>query len=264
VRDFMIDVRWGEAAVEWIAICEPAVKSLRRAAEKLGLPDLVTSLDAFSEGLALAQTTGARVLEGEERELLLARYDALGKVLPGAFALEMDRSQREAVILQSLLLQVPDVRKVTIDKLYAAGLTSLEAMLLARADDIVATTGIARATAAAIVDHFRAYHEQIRARHPDATRAEEREKIACLISRLKSEHSEYERVAEDWSRDAQSRKKELRAARARTVLDVNVLLARLGEVETLRELERLPFERKISFLATFLDEAKRKYVAQPV
>jgi hypothetical protein len=263
VRDFMIDVKWGEAAVEWIAICQPAVTSLRRAAEKLDLPDLVVALDAFAEGLALAQTTGARVLEGEERDLLLARYEALGAMLPAAFALDMDRSQREAVILQSLLLQVPDVKKVTIDKLYSAGLTSLEAMLLASADDIVATTGIPQATAASIVTHFREYHEQNRQSSPDATRARERETIACLVSRLKSEHTEYEQVAEDWSREARDRKKELRAARARTLLDLNVLLARLGEVETLRELERLPFDKKIPFLATFLEEARRKYVAPP-
>jgi hypothetical protein len=41
-----------------------------------------------------------------------------------------------------------------------------------------------------------------------------------------------------------------------------VLLARLGEVERLQHIERLPFERKVSFLEAFLEEARDKYVAQ--
>ena len=37
VRDFLIDLRWTEATIDWIAICQPALRSLRRAAEKLEL-----------------------------------------------------------------------------------------------------------------------------------------------------------------------------------------------------------------------------------
>ena len=40
VRDFMIDVKWGEAPREWIEICVPAVTSLKRAAERVATMEI--------------------------------------------------------------------------------------------------------------------------------------------------------------------------------------------------------------------------------
>ena len=47
-----------------------------------------------------------------------------------------------------------------------------------------------------------------------------------------------------------------RTARAEALLQVKVLLARLGEVDRLGKIERLPFERKIEHLEEYLREAK--------
>jgi hypothetical protein len=263
VRDFMIDLRWGQATVDWLSVCEPSVQSLRRAADKLEFSALSSALEAFGEALGAARAAGGRTIEAEARDALLARYEELGNHMPGAFALDMDRSQREAVILQSLLMQVPDVKKVTIDKLYAAGLTTLETMYLAKPDDVAATTGLSIGLAEQIVQRFQAYRDEIKAAVPDATRSQERERIAELVTQLRTQHTEYERVAEEWSDEAGARKKELRQARAQTLLDIHVQLARLGEVERLRELERLPFERKLTHLEAFLEEAQEKYVPEP-
>jgi DNA repair protein RadA len=262
VRDFMIDLRWRDATLEWVGICEPALRSLRRAADKLELRELCGALDRFAEALAVAQGTGGGPIDGERRDNLLARYDELSAVLPQAFALDLDRTQREAVILQSLLLQVPEVKKVTLDKLYAAGLTTLEALFLATPADIVATTGIDEGLAARIVDRFRTYREQVKAAAPDATRANERERVAQLTARLRREHDECERLAQSWTREAEQKRKSLRKTRAQTLLDLQVVLARLGEVDRLKELERLPFERKVAHLESFLEEAREKYMAQ--
>jgi hypothetical protein len=263
VRDFLMDLRWGEATIEWIDACEPSLKSLRRAGERLELTELCTALDTFSAALTAAKTAGSRTIEGETRKELLAAHDKLAEVMPQAFAVDLDRSQRESAILQSLLLQVPEVKKVTIDKLYAAGLTTLEAMLLANPGDVAATTGIDLGLATRIVGRFRDYHTQVRSRVPDATRTPERERIAELTSKLKGEHAQYEAVARGWSREDSEKKKEVRAARNRTLLDIQVMLARLGEVERLKELEKLPFDRKLTQLESFLEEAHDKYVTQP-
>ena len=263
VRDFMIDLRWSEATVDWIGICEPALRSLRRAADKLELSELCTALDDFSRALNGTQANGSRTIDGERRATILASYDSLSEVMPQAFALDLDRSQREAVILQSLLLQVPEVKKVTLDKLYAAGLTTLEAMLLATPGDVAATTGIDEALATHIVMRFREYKDQIRKVVPDATRASEREKVAELTARLRREHAAFESAARSWSREADEQKKEFRKARAQTLLDIQVVLARLGEVDRIKEIERLPFDRKLVHLESFLEEARDKYVAQP-
>src|ERR1019366_1245119 len=200
-------LRWSEPTTDWLPICEPALRSLRRAADKLDLTDLCESLDRFSTTLGETIASGAKTIAGGSRETLLARYDELSRLMPQAFALDLDRTQREAAILQSLLLQVPEVKKVTLDRMYAAGLTTLEAMFLANPGDIAATTGIAEPLARRIVERFRAYREQ-------------------------------------------------------TLLDIQVALARLGEVDRLGQLERLPFEKKLAHLESFLEEARDKYVAQ--
>jgi hypothetical protein len=257
----MIDVRWGEATVEWVGICEPALSSLRRAADKLELLELCEALDRFSAALTGARANGARTIDGERRAALLRTYEELSAVMPQAFALDLDRSQREAVILQSLLLQVPEVKKITVDKLYAAGLTTLEAMLLATPGDVVATTGIDETLARHIVARFRQYKEQLRKSVPDATRASEREKVAELTARLRREHLAFEAAATGWTREADAHRKELRRARAQTLLDVQVVLARLGEVDRVKEIERLPFDRKLVHLESFLEEARDKYLA---
>ena len=262
VRDFMIDPRWRDATLDWVGICEPALRSLRRAADKLELRELCDSLDRFAEALMVAQGVGGGPIDGDRRDTLLARYDELAALLPQAFALDLDRTQREAVILQSLLLQVPEVKKVTLDKLYAAGLTTLEALFLATPADIAATTGIDADLAARIVDRFRTYREQVKSAAPDATRTKERERVAQLTARLRREHDEYERLAQAWTREAEEKRKSLRKTRTQTLLDLQVVLARLGEVDRLKELERLPFERKVVHLESFLEEAREKYMAQ--
>jgi hypothetical protein len=262
VRDFVIDLRLSDAPAHWIGVCEPAVRSLRRAADKLELADLCAALDGFADALAAATSPGAGSIDGEWRATLLTRYDELAARMPQAFALDLDRSQRESVILQSLLLQVPGVRKVTIDKLYGAGLTTLEAMLLATPGDMAATTGIPEELAARIVERFRAYREHVRSTVPDATRAQERERITELTARLRREHYDHELASQGWSRDAEAKKRQLRKARVQTLLDIQVVLARLGEFERLKELERAPFEKKLALLEAFLEEAHEKYAAQ--
>jgi hypothetical protein len=259
VRDFMIDLRSGEATADWIAICDPALRSLRRAAEKLDFAPLCEALDRLSEALATAHASDAPTISGEARTPLLARYEELVRLMPQAFALDLDRTQREGIILQSLLMQVSDVKKVTIDRLYAAGLTTLESMFLATPSDLIATAGVSEDLARQIVARLRAYRAQINATAPDATRAGERERLAQLAARLRQEHDGYERACEAWSSVVSDQKKVLRKARAQTLLDVQVLLARLGEVERLAEIERLPFEKKVTRLEAFLEEARISY-----
>jgi hypothetical protein len=263
VRDFVIDLRWSDATVEWVTICSPALRSLRRAAEKLELGELCRALDKFSEALLVAQNDPGHAIEGERRSAILASYDELSALMPQAFALDMDQTQRESVILQSLLLQVPEVKKVTLDKMYAAGLSTLEAMLLATAADIAATTGVAEQTAQRIVERFQAYRAHVKATTPDAARTQERQHIADLASKLRREHDAYERISRSWSREAGEQKKDLRRVRAQTLLDIQVELARLGEVDRLNHIERLPFEGKLTELESFLEDARDKYVAQP-
>jgi hypothetical protein len=81
-----------------------------------------------------------------------------------------------------------------------------------------------------------------------------REEIAPLTQRLRKEHEEYESASQSWSPEAEEKKRELRKARAETLVEIGAALARLGEVERLQEIERLPFEQKLARLEAFLEE----------
>lgn len=261
VRDFMIDVKWGEATREWIEICVPAVTSLRRAAERLELAELALGLDRFGAQL---RATGSdpeapRTLEGEAKERLLDEYGQLVALLPQAFALDRDRSQREAVIIQSLCLSVPDVRKVTIDKLHAAGLTSLQTLFAAKPDEIAQVAGIPEALAARIVERFQAYRSELSNASPQDARAAERERLGALTTQLQEQHNGYEEAAGSWAPDAKTKKRELFRAREETWLAISLLLARFGEVERLQGIEKVPFAQRIAQLTEYLEEAREKY-----
>jgi hypothetical protein len=261
VRDFLIELRWGPASTMWIGICEPSVVSLRRAAQKLEYGELASKLDTFLEVLRAVSTDGATTLESAAREKVLAAYADLAALMPDTFALDMDRSQREAVVLHALLAQVPEVRKITIEKLYAAGLSTLETLLLATAEDIASTTGIPSHVAGGIVERFRLYRDETKSATVDATRTHERVRLAALVGQLRRENEEYERAAAEWTKAAGERKKALRQARTQTMLEIHVLLARLGEIAVVRELERLPFERKLARVEVFLEQARERYAA---
>jgi hypothetical protein len=81
-----------------------------------------------------------------------------------------------------------------------------------------------------------------------------REEIARLTARLRSEQEQYESVSQSWSAEADEKKKELRKARADTLVEIGAVLAWLGDVERLREIERLPFEQKLAQLDAFLED----------
>jgi hypothetical protein len=80
------------------------------------------------------------------------------------------------------------------------------------------------------------------------------EEIAQLTARLRSEHEEYESASQSWSPEAEGKKRELRKARADTLLEIAAVLAWLGEVERVQEIERLPFEQKLARLDALLED----------
>jgi hypothetical protein len=262
VRDFMIGVKWGEAPRDWIGLCGPAVMSLQRASKEMELADLHAALEAYSEALRVATEATGATIAGDAREGLLLAYTKLAELMPDAFGLDGERGKREAIIVHALLQMVPEMRKNTIDKLYAAGLSSLDTLFVAKADEISATTGITEALASTIVERIKQYREESVAL-ADATRAAERQRLGEVAAEMRQLHAQFELAASDWSDDAHARKKQLRQARAETLLQVKVLLARLGEVDRLGELERLPFERKIEQIEVYLREAAEARQAPP-
>ena len=211
------------------------------------LTKLGEALEGYAAALARVASRGGATVSGDGRDDLMRAYAPLAEEMPDAFGLEGERGRREAIIVHALLQQVPEVRKVTIDKIYAAGLTSLDTLFLAKPDEISATTGIGESVASSIVDKFQRYKREIAAL-ADANRAAERRRLGELCAEMRDLHTRFDRASSEWSDEASKEKKMMRQARAEVLLQVKVLLARLGEVERLGKIERLPFERKIEEL----------------
>ncbi len=259
VRDFMLELGLGDPAREWLELVLPAVRSLRKSAEGVGAVDLVVTLTEFIAALEAASSLGGSTIAMPVRDWLNESYARVVEVMPEAFALDAERDRREPVIVQSLLRQIPEVRKVALDKLYAAGLTNLTMFYVATPFDISEAAGLSTAVATRIVERFARYRRELSELTPDATRSREHSQLADLLQRLRTQNASFDALAQKWSKNAAADKRLLRHERMATVLQINLLLARLGEVELVVQLERLPFQTKADALDEYLQEAKTKY-----
>jgi hypothetical protein len=255
VRNFMIELHLGDVRKEWVHIAQPSIKSIQSAAEQINIPELKRALDDFDALLSIAAESSGDTISGDIREELINHYKALQQIMPRAFTLEEERDQRESLIIHSLLMQVPDVRKVTIDKLYRAGLTALEVLFLATTEDLAVTTGIRKILAQRIVDKFQQYRKEVRESVPDAATAGQTNKLRELIVVLEAQQAKYDEAA--MSRSIEE-KRAHRLARQGTLLEITVVLAQMGEVELVEHLERLPFEKRIERLRSHIDELSAK------
>ena len=253
IKNFIFELKRGTATKEWVDICRPAMQGITRAAEGMGLHLAAQRMIDFEAALSIAERNEQRVLSGEVRNLLLWCYDDLVKVMPKAFAVgEKERQQREGIIINSLLLQIPDVGRVSIDKLYRAGLTSLEALYLARRDELATATGIPKDVCERICAKFQAYRSGL-----EASRAGDfcqKSRLGEFVSELRRLHEGYVRASED--PDLANEKKELRQQRQSCVLWINVILAESGELDFVNELEKVSFERRIERLEEFLRKSQ--------
>jgi hypothetical protein len=259
IKDFLLELVVGPASKQWLEVARPAVNTIQRAASELAHPDLATALVAFAEALEAATKAVGASVDGLERDRLIRAHAALSAALPQAFDLVKDRDLREPLVVRHLLLQVPGVHKVTIDKLYAAGLASLEALCRSSVDDLVQLGRLERDGADAISARFRQYWRE-RAAQP-VHKAEERVRktLATLLEQLGLAHQAFQRAEADEDRE---KKRDARNARRASSLAINVLLAQLGEVDLVEELERSPTDRRIARVRSYVDQMARARATQ--
>src|SRR6185503_20676105 len=180
VKNFIFELKRGTATKDWTEICRPAMHGITRAAEGMGLTLAAQRMVDFEAALSLAQNSEQRVLQGDVRDLILWCYEDLIKVMPQAFIIGEEEQQREGIIIDSLLKQIPDVGRVTIDKLYRAGLTSLETLYLAKKDDLAVATGISSSLSERICEKFQAYRTRLENEARDLSG--ERDRLALMVS----------------------------------------------------------------------------------
>ena len=258
VKNFMFELKRGVATKDWIEICLPAMRSISQAAISMDLKQAAGKMANFEEALLLAQIASANVLEGEERSLLLVCYDELVAVMPQAFTIGEEEQQREGIIINSLLKQIHDVGKVTLDKMYAAGLTTLNALFLARKEELAVATGIPMRLSERICEKFQEYKTQLQSGGVQPGQAGKRARLSELVKTLKEQTDAYEVASRnEWAvENAGAEKRRLRQERLETCHKINVVLAEMGEVELVKEIQKLYFERRVDTLRSFIADLK--------
>jgi hypothetical protein len=259
IRDFLLELVVGPSSKLWLDIVRPAVDSIRRGAVELAQQDLVTALDAFHETMEAATKAVGPKIDGKEREAIVRTHAALVAALPEAFDLAKARDQREPLVVRHLLLQVPGIHKVTIDKLYAAGLASLDALCRSSVDDLVQVGRLERDRADAISSRFRQYWAERASQPVHKTDDRARKRLTTLLEQLGNAHQAFQRAEADEDRE---KKRDARNARRASALAINVLLAQLGEVDLVEELERSPTDRRIERVRSYVDVMARARLPQ--
>ncbi len=262
IRDFMIEVRLGEPLRAWVEFAMPALRVIVRSSQGMGITDFVAKLEAYLQALELAQRGTDRLIRGELRQAIIDTYSDLTAFMPAAFALEQEANRREAIIVHALLQQVPGLQKVGTDRVYGAGLTSLALFYVARPSDIAELTGLPVDVANSIVVRFKEYRKKTESLSPAGNRAAELGLLEGGANELDELAREYDGLGHGDKADA--RRRELRRKRSELMVEIGLLLARLGEVEFLRTVEKMPFGARADQLRRFVEEAKRRDITKEV
>jgi hypothetical protein len=257
VRNVMLEVRWGEPPMRWLEHVRSALVSLRAMAEQVELGALAAALDRFNAAVDSALGSGEGLLSGTRRDELLAAYAPLCAALPRAFELDGERDRREPIILRAVLLLVPELSPLVVEKLFSAGLIRLEVLARARPEEIAVVTGLEPALAERVLERVRAERALAAGEV-----GQERGHVAGHTAQLVDEHRALEAAAAGWSAQSQGEKRRWRRQRQQSWLRVRISLARLGEVDRLERMERLPFARRIEGLEGFLGAAHRPSIIE--
>lgn len=253
IKNFMFELKRGTATKDWVEICRPAMQGIMRSADGMGLRVAAQRMVDFEAALALADGSEQRILSGELRDLLLWCYEDLVKVMPQAFMIGEEEQQREGIIINSLLKQIPDVGLITIEKLYRAGLTSLDTFYLARKDDLAVATGISVELSESICLKFKAYRTGLEGNLRDVAEGQ-RKRLGEMVADLRRQHEGFVYASEnEWKNPSLADdKRDFRQQRQTNVLWINVLLAEIGELELVNELQKMSFERRIQRLEEYI------------
>jgi hypothetical protein len=256
IRELLSELEAGQSQSEWLGMCRPVARALQNAAEQLPDQDLHRALSELSAALAAASPNGTLQIAEAERQKLREAYATLSRLLPAVAAVDRERALREPLIIQAIFECTPGLGRVQRDKLIAAGFTGLSMLCLARAEELSSASGVPLELAERLVAEVARFKRVAAKSAIDASRAGERETLGQLTLRLCQQNEAFEASRRGWSRQDQENKRRVQREREETLAQVNVVLAQLGEFALVSELQKLPFERKLSALERFLDPAQ--------
>ena len=251
LRELMFQISLGRTPGSWAAACRPVLRPLLDAAAQIEMLELVGALGAFDASLERASAEPTTFIGDAASDSLRAAYEHLRQQLPDAFGQPPKSDSRRMIVLETLLLQVPEMQRRTLERLYAAGLNSLGQLSRARPEELSAVAGIDRELAAAIILRVQNFERERSRVHPNGQRKHIQDRLRTVIERLAQLQTDFERAEQESSTQ---RKRSARRDREAAVLELDLLFAELGEIDFIEELKRCPVRRKIQRVASYLEE----------
>ncbi len=249
IRDTLIDLDMeSRPRPEAIAVCRDVMESLDGPQEVLG-PEAVVAWGELVR--ALGALAGKSFPESSELSGVKQKYEVLSALLPELGDFAGERRQRVEFIVRAILDEVPGMGSLDRGRLEAAGYGELEPLCHASLGDLEAA-GLAPDLARCVAERVSRFKRRLDSVPPQPDRAAERKRLARLTRALREHNQALESLTRDWSRGSGSKRRRIRDARAETMSQVSLLLARLGELRVAERIERLPFERKAAELEGLL------------
>jgi hypothetical protein len=256
LKNFVFELQRHTATKDSIEFCRPILRSISGAAGSVNLPETVQRMTEFDTALSLGQTSSDHLLKGEIRQQILASYEVLAEVLPEAFRMDGEAQKRGDIIIQSLLPQVPGIGCITFDKLYQAGLGSLDMLFLANKEDLAAVTAIAPGLCESMCNKVQQYRAEAEARARPVAQSGYRSRLVELVNELRDQ-MDIERVKGEAGTDTpavDARRRRLRR-RQQCFLEINVTLAELGELGLINQLKKLSRKQRLQVLDEYLNKS---------
>jgi len=251
LREFMFQLELGRMPREWSLASRPILKPLMDAAQQIGLLELLGALGAFDAALERAASDASPFIADKAAQSLKLAYQGLCRQLPDAFTPAAGSDGRRLVFLESLLLQIPELHRRTLTKLYAAGLSSLAQLSQARPDELSAVAGIELPLAKRMVEHVQRFEAERARVNPNDMKSQALERLRALLERLLQLQADFEQADIEESPD---KKRVARRGREAALLELDLVLAEIGEVKVIEDLKRVPVQIKIRRVATYLDQ----------
>lgn len=255
IKEFIVELKQGTATHEWIEMCMPVMGSIIHGAESLDLHQVAARMVEFRDALTAVESMDkSKPFDRAARELILKRYEALVEALPQTFEAGDDSDRRDSIIMHSLLRQVPDVGRVTLEKLYAAGLTSMATLYLANPGDMAAATGVPATLCERICRRISEHRQQIEGGSDASSQFDCRRQLVARVSELRQHQEELRRISDSAraASDNGAAKRECIRLRQSCSLQIEILLAEMGEVELVQEVRKLGIDPRIARLNQYL------------
>ena len=251
LKSFMFELQRGTASKDEIELSRPVLDGIRGAVEIMNLPQVVQRISDLDDALLLALSSNERLVNGEIRLRILSSYEALVSIMPEAFRLGDGGEKREDIIIKSLLKQIPRLGCVTLEKLYRAGLGSLDALFLANKEDLAAATGVSGRMCELICDKVAQHRQELGSLPHGAAQSVWRSRLAGVVNSLRDEidAAGAPNGSPAWPTSEEQRRRNQRQV---YYLKITVILAEMGELDLLSRMHKVSFKRRMQILNEYL------------